>query len=254
MAAARRCLIRCISWLFWNASRRRSITLRSIATGRFRRRSSIFAATSKADSARPRELGSSSASCNCSTVIRSIWSNAPSWRAAPAMLPPSPPPWNDWPATMRCHSIRRPHRTSQFRFPICLSSIACCPIPRTESMTMNDANALMLKANLKQLRLPTMLAEWEKLAREAAVRNESYDAYLLQLTELEVASRSANAVAARIRAAGFPAVKDFDTFDFTTTPNLPKQKILELTRGEWIDQHFNCCLIGGSGTGKTQPP
>jgi DNA replication protein DnaC len=73
----------------------------------------------------------------------------------------------------------------------------------------------------------------------------------LQLTELEVASRLANAIAARIRAAGFPALKDFDTFDFTATPNLAKQKVLELTRGEWIDQHFNCCLIGGSGTGKT---
>ena len=96
---------------------------------------------------------------------------------------------------------------------------------------MNDANARMLKANLKQLRLPTMLAEWEKLAREAAARNQSYDAYLLQLTELEVASRSANAIAARIRAAGFPALKDFDTFDFTATPNLAKQKVLELTRG-----------------------
>jgi DNA replication protein DnaC len=99
-----------------------------------------------------------------------------------------------------------------------------------------------------------MLAEWEKLAREAADRDESYDAYLLRLTELEVAARSANAVAARIRAAGFPVVKDFDTFDFTATPNLPKQKVLELARGEWIDQHWNCCLIGGSGTGKTQPP
>jgi DNA replication protein DnaC len=118
-------------------------------------------------------------------------------------------------------------------------------------MIMNDANALLLKANLKQLRLPTMLAEWEKLAREAAARNESYDAYLLQLTELELASRSANAIAARIRAAGFPALKDFETFDFTAAPNLPKQKVLELTRGEWIEQHFNCCLIGGSGTGKT---
>ena len=28
-------------------------------------------------------------------------------------------------------------------------------------------------------------------------------------------------------------------------------KILELARGEWIDQHFNCCLIGNAGTGKT---
>jgi len=96
-----------------------------------------------------------------------------------------------------------------------------------------------------------MAAEWEKLAREAAACDEPYDAYLLRLTEVEVAARSANAVAARIRAAGFPVVKDFDTFDFTATPNLPKQKILELARGEWVEQHFNCCLIGGSGTGKT---
>jgi DNA replication protein DnaC len=116
---------------------------------------------------------------------------------------------------------------------------------------MSDANALLLKANLKQLKLPTMLAEWEKLAREAADRNETYDAYLLRLTELEVASRWANALAARIRAAGFPVLKDFDTFDFTATPGLLKQKVLELARGEWIDQRMNCCLIGGSGTGKT---
>lgn len=116
---------------------------------------------------------------------------------------------------------------------------------------MSDPNALLLKANLKQLKLPTMLAEWEKLAREAADRGEAYDAYLLRLTELEVAARSANAVAARIRAAAFPVLKDFDTFDFTATPGLPKQKVLELARGEWIDRHMNCCLIGGSGTGKT---
>jgi DNA replication protein DnaC len=118
-------------------------------------------------------------------------------------------------------------------------------------MPMNDATPLLLKANLKQLRLPTILAEHEKLAREAADRDEPYDGYLLRLTELEVAARSANAIAARIRAAGFPVLKDFDVFDFTATPNLPKQKILELTRGEWIEQRFNCCLIGGSGTGKT---
>jgi DNA replication protein DnaC len=118
-------------------------------------------------------------------------------------------------------------------------------------MTMSQTNALLLKANLKQLKLPTVLAEWEKLAREAADRDEPYDAYLLRLTELEVAARSANAVAARIRAAGFPVAKDFDTFDFTAAPALPKQKVLELARGEWVEQHWNCCLIGGSGTGKT---
>ena len=116
---------------------------------------------------------------------------------------------------------------------------------------MSDPNALLLKANLKQLKLPTMLAEHDKLAREATARGEPYDAYLLRLTELEVAARTANAIAARIRAAGVPVAKDFDTFDFTAVPALPRQKVLELARGEWVGQRWNCCLIGGSGTGKT---
>ena len=48
-------------------------------------------------------------------------------------------------------------------------------------------------------------------------------------------------------------VKDFDTFDFTATPSLSKQKVLELSRGEWVEQHANCCLIGNAGTGKPRP-
>jgi len=116
---------------------------------------------------------------------------------------------------------------------------------------MTQPTALLLRANLKQLRLPTMSAEWEKLAREAAANNEPYDSYLLRLTELEVAARATNALAARIRAAAFPVAKDFDTYDFSVLPALPKQKVLELARGEWIDQHYNCCLIGNAGTGKT---
>ena len=48
-----------------------------------------------------------------------------------------------------------------------------------------------------------------------------------------------------------PVPKEFDTFDFTALPGVPKQKLLELTRRDWIDQRYNACLIGGSGTGKT---
>ena len=56
---------------------------------------------------------------------------------------------------------------------------------------------------------------------------------------------------ARIKQAAFPVEKDFDTFDFTATPSLPKQKLLELARGGWVDQKENVCLIGSAGTGKT---
>ena len=116
---------------------------------------------------------------------------------------------------------------------------------------MPEPQILLLKSNLKHLRLPTMGAEFAKLAREASTANEDYEQYLLRLTELEVAARSANAMKARIKQAGFPVMKDFDTYDFSVVPNLNKPKVLELARGEWIDQHFNTCLIGSPGTGKT---
>ncbi|HZY88089.1 MAG TPA: IS21-like element helper ATPase IstB [Gemmataceae bacterium] len=116
---------------------------------------------------------------------------------------------------------------------------------------MTQPTALLLKANLKQLKLPTMLAECEKLAREAVANSQPYEDYLLRLTEQEVAARSANALAARIRAAAFPVHKDFDTYDFSALPGLPKQKVLELARGDWLEQRYNCCLIGNAGTGKT---
>jgi DNA replication protein DnaC len=116
---------------------------------------------------------------------------------------------------------------------------------------MADNLHLLLRSNLKQLRLPTIGAEFEKLARAAAAANETFAHYLLRLTELELAARSANAVQARIRHAGFPVAKDFDTFDFSAVPALNKPKVLELARGEWLEQRYNCCLIGNSGTGKT---
>jgi DNA replication protein DnaC len=116
---------------------------------------------------------------------------------------------------------------------------------------MPDHSLALLRANLKQLRLPTVLAEFEQLAREALDSGQSYAQHLLRLTELEVAARTANALAARIKQAGFPTGKSLETFDFTATPSVGKQQVLELARGDWVRQHYNCCLLGNSGTGKT---
>ena len=116
---------------------------------------------------------------------------------------------------------------------------------------MTDATTELLKARLKQLRLPAMVQELEKLSREAASSNQSHEHFLLQLTEVELAARAAPNLAARIKHADFPILKDFDTHDFSAMPNLPKPKLLELARGEWIAHKFNICMIVSTGTGKT---
>ena len=119
------------------------------------------------------------------------------------------------------------------------------------SPSPSPSQEMLLKCHLKTLRLPTMLAEYSKLAREAAQADEDYAQYLLRLTEIEVAQRQSNALAARIKAASFPVLKDLDTYDFYAMPSVPKAKIVELTRGQWIDEKYNLCFLGNAGTGKT---
>ena len=115
----------------------------------------------------------------------------------------------------------------------------------------SEPQDLLLRHNLKALRLPTMLAEYAKLSREAADADENYQGYLLRLSELELATRAGNALAMRVKAAGFPVTKELADFDFTLVPQLSKPRVLELARGEWVGQHANAALIGNSGTGKT---
>jgi DNA replication protein DnaC len=116
---------------------------------------------------------------------------------------------------------------------------------------MADVTTELLKAHFRQLRLPTMGREFETLARDAAASDQTFAQLLLRLTEVELASRAANAVATRIKNAEFPVEKDFDTSDFSVMPGLSKPKVLELARCEWIEHKYNCCLVGGHGTGKT---
>src|SRR5260370_40050893 len=116
---------------------------------------------------------------------------------------------------------------------------------------MLDPKRVLVKANVTQLRLPAMCAEFEKLSREAGTANENDEQYLMRLTELEVAARSVNVLKARIKQANFPMTKDFDTYDFSAQPSLNKPKVLELARGAWIEERQNVCLIGSAGTGKT---
>ena len=113
------------------------------------------------------------------------------------------------------------------------------------------SDTMLLKTNLKQLRLPTIGAEFEKLAREATAANRTFEQYLLRLTELEVATRQTNALASRIRQANFPVEKDLESFDFLASKAVNKQKVLELARCDWITQRSNVCLLGQQGTGKT---
>ncbi len=110
---------------------------------------------------------------------------------------------------------------------------------------------VLLAHHLKQLKLPTVLREYEKVARECAQGGVDHTRYLLRLIELELIDRERRTVERRIRAARFPAVKSFDTFDFTAIPSLNKMLVLDLARCEYVLRRENVIALGNSGTGKT---
>jgi len=110
---------------------------------------------------------------------------------------------------------------------------------------------VLLAHHLKQLKLPTVLREYDKVARECARDGVDHPRYLLRLIELELIDRERRTVERRIRAARFPAVKSFDTFDFAAIPSLNKPLVLELARCEYILRRENVIALGNSGTGKT---
>ena len=119
------------------------------------------------------------------------------------------------------------------------------------SGTTSGTPQVLLAHHLKQLKLPTVLREYDKVAREAARDGLDHTRYLLQLVELELIDRERRVVERRIRQAHFPAVKSLDTFDFTAIPSLNKMLVLELARCEYILRHDNIIALGNSGTGKT---
>ena len=119
------------------------------------------------------------------------------------------------------------------------------------SETIIETPQLFLEHHLKALRLPTMLREYDRVARQCATEDIDYPRYLLRMAELELLDCERRATERRIRQAKFPVVKSLDSFDFLSMPTLNKAMVMELARCEFLARRENVLLLGNSGTGKT---
>jgi DNA replication protein DnaC len=119
------------------------------------------------------------------------------------------------------------------------------------SVAPTDTPQVLLEHHLKQLRLPTFLREYDKVARQCAAESVDYPRYLLRLTEQELLDCERRATERRIHQARFPVVKSLDTFEFLAIPAVNKALVLELVRCEFLLRRENVLLLGNSGTGKT---
>ena len=92
---------------------------------------------------------------------------------------------------------------------------------------MSNKSTVLLEHHLKELKLPTFLKEYDKVASRCAAEGVDHPDYLLRLSELELIDRNHRMVDRRIKAARFPTTKSLDTFDFLAIPSLNKALVLD---------------------------
>jgi DNA replication protein DnaC len=112
-------------------------------------------------------------------------------------------------------------------------------------------STVLLAHHLKALKMPTMLAESEKVAARCGRDNADHLSFLLQLCELELLERDRKAAERRLKAARFPTHKSLEDFDFKAQSSINRPLVSELLRGEYIDKKENILFVGNPGTGKT---
>jgi DNA replication protein DnaC len=108
-----------------------------------------------------------------------------------------------------------------------------------------------LRRDLERLGLRAVLAGLDDALDEAARLEQGYATFLAGLIAREVLARGDAAAERRLKAAGFPEVKTFDTFDWAFQPGLNVQQAKDLMNLQFIRDGRPLLLLGKPGTGKT---
>ena len=103
----------------------------------------------------------------------------------------------------------------------------------------------------RQLRVPTMGAQFHRLAEAAASQQQSHLDYLEALLSAEMEDREHNAVQRRLKEAHLPKTKTLEEFSFSAAPHIAVSRLKDLAAGGYIDRAEPVLFIGDSGTGKT---
>lgn len=117
---------------------------------------------------------------------------------------------------------------------------------------MNETNThQQIDYYSRQLRLPAFRNDYQQLAQQAAEQNQDFESYLLSLMITEFDQRNIRRKKQRIRRAGFPFIKQLSELIKEELPTDAQDKLLSLSRLDFIKDSQNVILAGNPGTGKT---
>jgi DNA replication protein DnaC len=115
----------------------------------------------------------------------------------------------------------------------------------------DSARVAVLQELCRELKMPTIQREYPALARQAAAEGWPYEEFLRQILDNEVAARHESAARHRIREAHFPDLKTLDQLNWDALKGVPRVKVLELSRCEYVGKAEDVVIAGPIGTGKT---
>ena len=101
------------------------------------------------------------------------------------------------------------------------------------------------------LKAPRISEAAIRLAGQARDAGWTHEDYLIAVLDREVAARNASGAQLRIRAAGFPARKTLEEFNFDQQPGIRRDDIAPLAAGHYLTEARNVVLLGPPGT---EPP
>lgn len=122
--------------------------------------------------------------------------------------------------------------------------------PGTTPRTVTTDTLKQITHLATALKTPRITESAARLADHARDAGWTHEDYLAAVLEREVAARNASGAQLRIRAAGLPAVKTVEDFDFDHQPSA-RTPIQALASGAYLAEHRNVVLLGPPGTGKT---
>lgn len=108
-----------------------------------------------------------------------------------------------------------------------------------------------LKAKLKLCRLSGISEHYDRIVSEANERDWSYDSFLEDLLDHEIATRENSRFQRLLKQAKFPTLKTMEQFDFSEAPYLSKKEVMDLLDGQFIEDRTNLLFLGAPGTGKS---
>ncbi len=106
-------------------------------------------------------------------------------------------------------------------------------------------------AAARELHLPTVRTEADRLAEIAVRERQTHLVFLAEVLATEVDERSERRRTRRITEARFPRLKRLSEFNLDVVPTIASTQLAALASGAYLDAGEPVVLLGDSGTGKT---